>query len=134
MKATFNPEIKTKYTRSHRKEGKVYFEEYAALVPSEYSDAKAAVTLRLYLTNSMAYCCIWIASGPKFDKYTQGSGSAGGYGYHRPSAAAAEAIKNAGFDLSSDIAGRGDEAIKQAVKALAKSIGYPKALIHKAHA
>jgi hypothetical protein len=135
MKAKFNSERKTKYTSSHRKEVKVYFEEYAALVPSSNKGyTKAAVTLRLYLTDSKAYCCIWIASGPKFDNYTQGSGSAGGYGYHRPSAAAGEAIRNAGFGLSEDINGRGDEAIREAVQAIARAVGYPRALIHKAHA
>ena len=62
-----------------------------------------------------------------YEEYTavcfhNGRAYAGGYGYHRSSAAAAWAIKAAGVDLSEDIAGRGDQAIAAAVEAIARAI------------
>ena len=133
MKATFNPTAKTKFTTSHRKENKCYFEQFSAIVKSEYGrEAYAVVDLRLYGTGSSWYACIWVNSKAA-NIHTNGSGSAGGYGYHKPSAAAAEAIKNAGFTLSENISGVGDSAIFEAVQAIATAAGYPDALIFKAH-
>jgi hypothetical protein len=63
-----------------------------------------------------------------------GSGSAGGYGYHRPSAAAQEAIENAGFTLANRIDGVGESAMREAVLAIAAALGYPGAFLHTAHA
>ena len=78
-----------------------------------------AVTLRIYQTDARSYCCMWV---PGNTSSRNGSGNAGGYGYHRASAAAAEAIHNAGFDLSEPINGRGDGAIEDAVKAIAHAV------------
>ena len=66
--------------------------------------------------------------------HTQGSGSAGGYGYHRPSAAAHEAIHNAGFRLSQAIDGRGDSAITDALCAIARCLGIVRFGIVRSHA
>jgi len=136
MKATINPSAKTKFTTSHRKEGKCYFESYSAIVRSESKynpdQGNAVVDLRLYGTGTTWYACIWVQTpeGP----HLSGSGSAGGYGHHKPSAAASEAIRNAGIELSQDISGRGDESIRGAVKAIADAIGQSNALIFKSHA
>ena len=64
-----------------------------------------------------------------------GSGYAGGYGYHRASAAAAEAIEAAGYDLDEDISGRGWSMIREAVKSISESLfpGCP-VFIHEANA
>lgn len=135
QKATFLPSAKEKFSLSHRKEGKCQFDEWAALAPvfNEYSkktELKTIVSLRLYYTGTTSYACIWI-NGKQI--HSHGSGSAGGYGYHKPSAAAAEAIRNAKFDLSIDISGVGDSAIEIAVLSIAKTVGYAKAMIHHAH-
>ena len=66
--------------------------------------------------------------------HTCGSGSAGGYGYHRASAAAGEAITNAGFKLSESINGAGDTAIEDALCAIAQIQGYRKAILVESHA
>ena len=55
-----------------------------------------------------------------------GSGRAAGYGYHKASAAAGEAIRNAGFTLDADIDGRGEGAIVDALLAIAQCIGVRK--------
>ena len=87
---------------------------------------------RIYGTKAMNYCCLWITDNNK-KIWASGSGSASGFGYHRPSAAAQEAFKNSGVELSEPIQGRGDRAIEQALFALAKKMGYRKIHVTKAH-
>ncbi len=121
----------------NRKE-KHFIEEYAAIVALKKADYKGnklqtIIRLRFYGTNAINYACIWINDGTK-GIYSSGGGSAGGYGYHRTSAAAGHAIKDAGFKLSESIDGVGDTGIQEAVEAIAKSMGYRKVYIHKAHA
>jgi hypothetical protein len=115
--------------RAHRKE-KSFMEQYSGIVIID-GELQEAVTLRLYGTNARNYACLWYN-----DKNAWGSGSgvAGGYGYHRPSAAAAEAFQSAGVQLTNDISGRGDRAIEEAVVALTKAL-YPFYRVHvvKAH-
>lgn len=125
--------------------------------------AKAIAELRIYWAGSTAYACLWVnaqqspkcpACGEAWETqqttcpkcldqrtprtvaesmHTSGSGKAGGYGYDKPSAAAAEAIRTAGFDLSEDIAGVGETAIREAMKALAAAVGYPEAMLFETH-
>jgi len=118
------------FNANHRKENH-FMEQYTALVLTK-DGMREAVTLRVYGTRAMNYVCLWFNNG---DQWASGTGSAGGYGYHRPSAAAAEAFKKAGVELSERINGQGDEIIREAVEALAKKL-YPrkKVYIHKAHA
>lgn len=128
MKATYDSTAKTKWTRSHRKEGKCFFDSYSVIdLDNPSHDARYAsrkintkIELRLYGTGNTNFACLW-AWGEQIN--TQGSGRAGGYGYHRPSAAAQEAISNAGFTLSQDISGVGEEAIHDALCAIAEAIG-----------
>lgn len=115
---------------NHRKEK--HFQEQYSLVAVYKGDLKQVAQLRTYGTSSMNYCCLWV-NDSKTQTYQSGSGSAGGYGYHRPSAAAMEAFNNAGIYLDSDIAGRGDRAIEDALIALGKKLGYRKLSIIKAH-
>ena len=135
MKATFNPSAKTKFSASCRKENSVHFESFNVLVKSKYSenDSHAVVELRIYGTGSRNYACLWVHDSSNSGISTSGTGWAGGYGYHRPSAAAYEAITNAGFTLSEHISGVGDSAIESAVKAIAEHLGYTDYLFFKAH-
>jgi hypothetical protein len=116
--------------RSHRKEDK-FLEEISCFVMTKEKTLKNVVILRTYGTQAKNYVCLW-AHGE--NKHTSGSGSAGGYGYHRPSAAAAEAISAAGIKINQNISGRGDTAIIEAAEAIAKTL-YPRRKIytHKAH-
>lgn len=77
------------------------------------------VTMRQYGTKEKNYVCLWVHRG---HSYRNGSGSAGGYGYHRPSAAAEEAIKNAGITLDEPIGGAGDSAMREACLAIAEAV------------
>lgn len=145
MTATFNPSAKRKFTTSHRKEKGGFLKEYAALVPSTYApnEMHAVVTIRIYWPGDVTcYACAWMQHREPFGKsadgynetHVNGSGSAGGYGYCKQSAAAGEAIANAGFELSESISGRGESAIKSAVLAIASTCGWPEARIHVSHA
>ena len=50
--------------------------------------------------------------------YCSGHGKAGGYGYHKESAALQEAIESAGIKLRSPIDGAGDSAVRGAMEAI----------------
>jgi len=118
----------------NRKE-KNFVQEFAAIVTHE-NKTFVPVMLRIYLTNAVTRACVWIYAGnsPTHpETYTGAGGNAGGYGYHRPGAAAYEAITKAGFKLAEAIDGRGDSAIEEAVHAIAQFL-YPEATIYVHHA
>lgn len=79
------------------------------------------VTARTYMGRSktamVVYAAVW-AHGKDF--YTAGRGSAGGGGYHKSSAAIAIAIRSAGVQLAESISGVGDQAIDDALIAIAE--------------
>lgn len=77
------------------------------------------------------YCNLWVWGT---DVYTSGHGKAGGYGYHKQSAALMEAIRSAGITLTGDeyggdgpgdgsgsIAGRGTGPMEAALIAIARA-------------
>lgn len=82
----------------------------------------ARIEARLYGTGNVNTCCLWVHGVDANGKCTQGSGRAGGYGYHRPSAALQQAIQNAGFTLSRGIDGVGEDAMREALLAIAKCL------------
>jgi hypothetical protein len=140
--ATFDPvTVKGVNGKAHRKEGKCHFESYSIIDPDRLwtrsnedgggQEAPAVIECRLYGTGAKNYACIWVSKEPW--GWSSGSGSAGGGGYHRPSAAAQEAIDNAGFTLSRPIDGRGESAIVEALFAIAKVIGVTKPILFHAH-
>jgi hypothetical protein len=79
---------------------------------------------------SVVYCSLWVrrpgilnAEGTAYIKegaWWSGSGSAGGGGYHKGSAALDEAIRSAGITLSRSISGTGE--CMQALMAIAKAM------------
>ena len=137
MKATHNATRKTSFKTNHRKENKCFFSSLvvidASTKPHPDGTAQEPVCLRVYSPGGggRVTACLWTHAEPV---HAHGSGSAGGGGYHKASAAAAEAIRNAGFDLSADIAGRGDGAMIEAVLAVAKCLGVKRPLVVKSHA
>ena len=67
-------------------------------------ELKEIITVRCYMGRSAGasavYASVWINTS---EVHTSGKGKAGGYGYHKESAAVAEAIKSAGITLDTDI-------------------------------
>lgn len=93
-------------------------------------NGKSIVIARIYYPGTVAYACIWI----KGKKYARGTGKAGGYGYHKASAALASAISDAGITLSESINGVGDSAMDRACMAIACAVsGKRKLILHRAH-
>lgn len=83
-------------------------------------ELRELVDLRTAFTSGgTAYACIWV-HGNNF--WNSGSGSAGGYGYDKPSAAAEAAIRAAGVHLDHNISGMGNGAIMEAVKAIGEAL------------
>ena len=103
--------------KAHRK-GDNFQESYSGLAVVD-GEIVEAVILRIYGTQARNYCCLWVQGN---GIYSSGSGQAGGYGYHRASAAAQAAFETAGIKLKDAIDGRGDSAIKDAVEVLLKHI------------
>lgn len=99
---------------------------------------REAATVRFYGNGSRAYCCAWF-NGLHHYGYTggamsaRGSGWAGGYGYHRDSAALSVALKDAGFTLAEPFDGTGETGETAALHAIAEHLGIKRALIVSAH-
>ena len=91
---------------------------------------KEIITVRCYMgrsaSASVVYASLWITAP---DYHGSGTGKAGGYGYHKVSAAISEAILSAGIELSKDISGVGNGAIHEALGAIASALGFSHVLI-----
>ena len=101
----------------HRKEDKFTTAYHAFYIDNE-GVPHEVVDMRFYHTEARAYCALWVRNGD----YFSASGMAGGYGYHRGSAAASEAVANAGINLPYDLSGRGDSMVEQAIAQIAYDI------------
>jgi hypothetical protein len=112
-------------TSSHRKDKR--FQEGFLFVEQESLDVK--IDVRIYGTQSRNYCCLWVRGA---GAWNSGSGYAGGWGYHRPSAAMQNALTAAGITLDEAIDGRGESSMEAAIMAIAKHLGYEGKII-KAH-
>jgi hypothetical protein len=81
------------------------------------------ITCRVYMgrsrNSSTVYASVWLYGK---DCYGSGSGQAGGYGYHKESAAINDALQSAGIVLSSSVHGTGEH--EDALKATARALGY----------
>ena len=96
------------------------------------SDVVELANLRIYRgrsrSASMIYASIWLRGG----NYASGTGWAGGYGYHKASAAAQAAIDSAGITLGQPIDGRGDTAITDALHAIGIMAGFDTVRVFRA--
>ena len=105
------------------------------VVVDDAGSKRQIVDCRLYMGRSRnasaVYCSIWANGHINNEQvWITGHGKAGGYGYHKPSAAMQNAITAAGFTLTDDngdimpINGRGDEAMYDAAVAIAAALGF----------
>lgn len=132
----FVPKESAKPIRSYRKESSFYKE--LALI--DLDKGQSVVEVRFYGAGTVAYCVVWVhgwehgfpAAGVTGS--CRGVGKAGGYGYHKASAAMQEALQDAGFTLSEPIDGRGDSAMDSALEDIAKLFAIARPYIHRAHA
>lgn len=81
------------------------------------------ITCRVYMgrsrNSSTVYATVWL-HGKEY--HGSGSGQAGGYGYHKESAAVDTALRMAGVKLSRSIHGTGET--RGALEATARALGY----------
>ena len=93
-----------------------------ALIATDKTTGREIVDCRVYIGKSSSaktiYCSIWIYG----ERVYNGLGKAGGYGYHKSSAAMSEALHNAGWEVSEPIFGRGDGAMRKATVAVAQAV------------
>lgn len=109
---------------------------------------KELIDARFYMgrsaSASVVYCSVWIHGA---GIHTSGRGSAGGYGYHKESAALADAIENAGYSLFGSpypgrdtaaamrtpchFGGSGERAMEEALRAIGRSLGYRKLHVNR---
>jgi hypothetical protein len=134
--ATIAADFTPKFNPRHRKETPCFLEvrevitfDQAATDPLDR--VHVPVQLRLYGTGRTNSACLWINHN---GTHRAASGIAGGCGYHRPSAAAGAAIAHAGIKLSQDIDGVGDNAIDEALCAIAEALGLTTYGITRTHA
>jgi len=97
---------------------------------------REVITARCYMgrsaSASVVHAVLWVRC--KDGEWTSGSGHAGGYGYHKESAAIADAISSAGVtlqDLENDckdhwfyLGGTGTSYYPQVFEAIARAAGY----------
>ena len=126
MKATIKELADNGKNYGHKKELIQTFN----VVTATSKGLKEIITVRCYMGRSanasVVYASIWVTAP---DYHGSGTGKAGGYGYHKPSAAIGDAIASAGIGLSKDISGVGNGAIAEALGAIAEAMGYNKFLI-----
>lgn len=104
---------------SNRKE-KSFFASMIGVAAVD-GELRTIVDARFY-GRSTIYCCVWI-SNSKTNFHVSGGGKAGGYGYHKMSAAFADALANAGIG-NTGIDSVGDSAMESAIYAIMKELGY----------
>lgn len=110
----------------HRKENS--FRRQLSLV--DLADGEEVACIRFYGMGNRAYCCAWFHNS---GQHARGSGWAGGYGYHKDSAAMQAALYDAGFRFSEPFDGVGETGERQALEAIASWLGIPAFVIIKAH-
>lgn len=69
-----------------------------------------------YSTDRVDRACVWLTYE---NRYLRAGAKAGGYGYHKPSAALSGCFDKMGIQLSEDIHGRGHNAMEDAIEAIA---------------
>ena len=109
---------------------------YSLVVRLPSGEMREVITVRCYMgrsaSASVIHAVMWVKCAD--GHWTSGSGSAGGYGYHKESAAIADAIKSAGIELQDlendrkdhwfNLGGTGTSYYPQVFEAIARAAGY----------
>ena len=138
MKAVFNGKNESNAINYSGKKERI---SSYVVVGKRNGTLSSVVEARFYMGRSrgasVVYCSLWVQG----DNYCSGTGKAGGYGYHKESAALASAITNAGITLFGSnyshwdndakpdfkkrayIGGCGASSMGEALKAIARAAG-----------
>ena len=121
---TFTPR-RSENIHKHRHEST--FRRQLSLI--DLDDQSELAIVRFYGEGSRSYCCVWLHSS---DTHARGSSWAGGYGYHKDSAAMQSALTDAGFTFAENFAGVGEQGEVAALDAIARWFDVH-AMVVKAH-
>ena len=102
------------------------------LIACKAGEFSEPITVRWYMSRSgdgasPVYCALWVHCSPY---YVSGRGKAGGYGYHKASAAFQDACDSAGIELSQPVDGRGNDMVREALYAIGAALGFEQAELH----
>ena len=134
-------QIVKKQDNARRPDNKELVSAYSLVVRLPSGEMREVVTVRCYMgrsaSASVIHAVMWVKCAD--GHWTSGSGSAGGYGYHKESAAIAHAIDSAGVELKDlerndhrtdfmrhqfDLGGTGTSYYPQVFEAIARAAGY----------
>jgi hypothetical protein len=129
-------QIVKKAENARRPDNKELVSAYSLVVRLPSGEMREVVTARCYMgrsaSASVVHAVLWVKCAD--GHWTSGSGSAGGYGYHKESAAIASAISSAGIELKDvgndrkdhwfDLGGTGGSYYPQVFEAIARAAGY----------
>jgi hypothetical protein len=134
-------QIVKKAENAKRPDNKELVSAYSLVVRLPSGEMREVVTVKCYMgrsaSASVVHAVLWVRC--KDGEWTSGSGSAGGYGYHKESAAIADAVKSAGIELKDldrtddakhlprhyfDFGGTGESYYPQVFDAIARAAGY----------
>ena len=128
--------IVKKAENAKRPDNKELVSAYSLVVRLPSGELREVITVKCYMSRSASasviHAVLWVKCAD--GHWTSGSGHAGGYGYHKESAAIAEAIKSAGIELQDlendrkdhwfDLSGTGGSYYPQVFEAIARAAGY----------
>ena len=124
---SFTPTTDGRSIKGFRRENS-FWQSYSII---DLADGREVAAVRFYGSAATVYCVAWFWNPIE---HACGYGKAGGYGYHKASAAMAEALQAAGFRFDEPISGVGETAMKDALQAIAVHVGIARPMIHYAHA
>lgn len=120
MKATIkNPQENGKHYGGNKEMISAY-----NVVTISKGEIKSPVIVRCYMGKSSRASVVYASVWCNGKVWCAGHGSAGGYGYHKESAAVQAAFESAGFSFNHDFGGAGEYEMKDAMKAAARAIGF----------
>jgi hypothetical protein len=129
-------QIVKKAENAKRPDNKELVSAYSLVVRLPSGEMREVITVKCYMgrsaSASVVHAVLWVKCAD--GHWTSGSGSAGGWGYHKESAAIADAIKSAGIELKDikngrkdhwfDLGGTGTSYYPQVFEAIARAAGY----------
>ena len=134
-------QIVKKQENARRPDNKELVSAFSLVVRLPSGELREAVTACCYMgrsaSASVVHAVLWVRCAD--GEWTSGSGSAGGYGYDRESAALAGAVRSAGIELKDmdrtddakhlprhyfDFGGTGTSYYSQVFEAIARAAGY----------
>jgi len=128
--------IVKKAENARRPNNKELVSAYSLVVRLPSGEMREVITVRCYMgrstSASVVHAVMWVKCAD--GHWTSGSGHAGGYGYHKESAAIADAVKSAGIELQDmendrkdhcfDLGGTDTSYYSQVFEAIARAADY----------